>query len=133
MVVGTNSWVSVAEADNYLNQKLNTTSWATANKEGALVSAFYEIYNDPSLLIPKNSTNEKVKNAQIELAFWLVENITAWNKRKSLQSMGVKEFDIDNVKEVYNKNSSLPTFIDNMLQDFKSGGTIATFSRSIDD
>lgn len=132
LVVGTNSWVTIAEADSYIANKINSDSWTAIDKAKYLISAFYAIYTSPDLNIPKDSTNEKVKIAQMELAYWFLDNYTAWTKRQALQNMGVTEFRADGISEVYNNKGSLPFYILDMLKDFKTGSTIATFERDVE-
>lgn len=132
LVVGSNSWVTIAEADSYIADKINSGLWLTTDKAKYLISAFYAIYTSPDLNIAKESTNEKVKIAQIELAFWFIDNYNAWMKRQAIQGMGVTQFTADGIHESYNNKGSLPLFILDMLTDFKTGSTIATFERDVE-
>lgn len=134
--VGVNSWVTIAEADSYISNKINSNIWPLDNDTKAkyLIMAFYAIYTSPDLNIQKNSINEKVKISQMELALWFVGNYTAFSKRQALQSMGVTSFSADSVSENYNEKGSLtlPAFIKDLLSDFMHGSTVATFNRDVE-
>jgi hypothetical protein len=132
LVVGQNSWVTIAEADTYISNKINSGSWSTVDKAKYLITAFFAIFTSPDLSISKNETNEKVKLAQIELAFWYIDNYNSWMKRQSIQSMGVTSFSVDSIHESYNNKGSLPLYILDMLSDYKTGSTIATFDRDVE-
>ena len=133
LVVGTNSWVTVAEADSYLADKFGASAWsglANSIKEQSLITAFWWIYNNPNYNIAKSSTAEKVKNAQIELAWWIYNYYEEYRKREALISSGVKKFRIGEFSEDLN-NQSLPKIVTDMLEDELTnlGGSFPTVSR----
>jgi len=132
LILHTNSWVTIAEADNYLSDKFGASAWSlSTEKEALLVTAFYEIYTTPNITIPKNSTNERVKWAQIELAFWLLQHDQDRGIRESLQVMGVTSAKADDTQENYNCKFILPPTIANLLSDFMSGLQIGHVNRKI--
>lgn len=126
LVVGTNSWVNLTEANNYLQNRIDAQDWTlltSAQKESYLLTSFWKIYNNKNYTIAKTSDNEFVKNAQIEYANWLVKYLTEIEKREMLQNAGVSSFSISKFSESFNgKINSMPSFIADMLDDFYVGG-----------
>lgn len=136
IIVGTNSWVTLAEANLYLQNKLGADDWSTlsdSTKEQCLITAFWLIYTWPEVSIPKNSTDEKVKIAQIELAWWLYNHYSEWRERGALIAGGVKSFAISKWRETLNKQS-LPLEVQNLLDDslLNAGGYFPTFERELE-
>lgn len=92
IVVGTNSYVTVAEADAYFADQFGYESWeGETNKEGALISAcnqqldpYCEWYGYPTdenqaLAFPRSGDTEvpeSVKIAQMEIAYQMHSQIT---------------------------------------------------------
>lgn len=123
LVVGTNSWVTVAEADAYLADKWNAgTTWTgltNPQKESALITAFYWIRRRyPG--IPLVGVTDNVKNAQIELAWYIVNYYNAHVKRDSLYRQGVRKFKISKWSEDLSE-SQLPEAVQDLLEDFLTG------------
>lgn len=136
LVVGTNSWVTILEADDYLGDKWEASTWApltNTQKSQLLITAFWWIYNYSGVNIPKSSTNEKVKNAQIELAWWIYEYYQEYRKREALISSGVKSFSLPEWSETLGKQD-LPQNILDILGDelVNSGGYFPKFERELD-
>jgi hypothetical protein len=123
LVVGTNSWVTVAEADTYLSEKWEAgTTWSgltNAEKEAALITSYRWIKRKYPA-IPAASTNVNVKNAQIELAWYIVNFNEEHVKRSALYTQGVRKFKISKWSETLMK-SELPDGIDDLLEDFLTG------------
>lgn len=132
LTVGTNSWVTIAEADSYIADMYSNTGWAAADKDKLLITAFRRIYTCPDFSIAKTSTNELVKWAQIELAFWLLKNNNDMQKREALQSMNITSVRIDDMSESYDKGFILPPIVKNMLKDFASGSHIGVIDREVE-
>ena len=135
VVVGTNSWVTVAEADDYLEEKFSADAWATLSttiKSQCLITAFWWIYNYPSFNIPKSSTSENVKNAQIELAWWTYQYYTSYEKRGALISSGVTDFTLSKWKEELG-TQDIPQIVLDILDDeiIGKGGYFPTVSRGL--
>lgn len=132
-----NSWVTIIEAENYLADKVDAIIWTTnpSLNSNYLIEAFWLIYSSKMFSIAKTNTSEKVKNAQCEMAFWLKENWKDYNKRKALQDMGVKEFNIDTFRENYKDNSFgiFPNIVTGLLTDYiASADGYVTQTRDID-
>ena len=136
LTVGTNSWVTVIEADNYLSDKFGADGWSALSnnvKEQCLVTAFWWLYTYPGLNVPKTSTNEKIKTAQIELAWWVYNNYPEFEKRGVLIASGVEDFTLSKWKEKLGKQD-LPYFILNLIFELltDTGGFFPTFNRDLE-
>lgn len=136
ITVGQNSWITNAEADTYLDCKFGADAWATAtedNQNKAIISAFWAIYGNKNYSIAKTSTDEKVKNAQAETAFFILSYNAEMTKRKALQAAGVKEFEVSKFREKYDKSGSfLPPEAENLLNDFQAWSAVGTMTRTND-
>jgi hypothetical protein len=110
IVVGTNSWVTIAEADAYLENKANAENWfllpanpassGEASKESFLVEAYYRILYNPEFNgLTASLTNQDVKNAQIEFAFWLLNNYDDYLEREAKIASGIESFTFSKWKE----------------------------------
>ena len=136
LTVGTNSWVTIAEADTYLADKYGAGDWAgltNAVKSQLLITAFWSIYGSAEYTIAKSSTAELVKNAQIELAWYFYGYDSEIWKRLSLQGLGVQEFEISKFRERFTGDGAVfPPWVAGMLAGFLSVNEIATFSRELD-
>jgi hypothetical protein len=136
LTVGTNSWVTLSEANTYLADKFNADAWSSlsdSTKEKTLISAFWWIFNYPGVSIPKTSTAEKVKNAQIELAWWMYNYGLEYEKREALIAGGVTEFRLSKWMEKLSEQD-LPKRILNILDDelVNLGGYFPTFDRDLE-
>ena len=83
LIVGTNSWCSIGEADSYLTNKRNAYEWFNLGdtddpgvicKTSLLVSAYRRLINSAEFNIASSSTDDNVKNAQIEMAWFLYKH-----------------------------------------------------------
>ena len=111
LIVGQNSWVTVVEADAYLSDRINAEDWFGLNELGVsgevsrlslLMSAYYWLLNASQLELSSDLTDDNVKNAQIEAAFFLLEHYTALNQRRAAMSTGVEEFRLSTKREKLN-------------------------------
>jgi hypothetical protein len=136
LTVGVNSWVTVAEADTYFESKFGAGVWSTLTsdvKKQLLITAYTWIQSQTTFSISPSATATKVKVAQCEAAWFIYNNWTSYEKRRTLISSGVKSFDIGNYSEDLS-NSDFPKFISDILIDFvaRLGGTFPTVNRDID-
>jgi len=132
---GTNSWVTIAESDAYLVQKIGAGAWAglaDADKEPYLVTAFRALYYNKNYTIPITSTADAVKAAQIETAWFYYLYYTAVDKRAMLYSSGVREFQISKFMEKLEQGTYIPWITEGMLKDYVSWAAMATFERELD-
>lgn len=137
LTVGTNSWVTVAEADTYFADSFGRSAWSglsNAVKEQLLITSYRWIQQQRLFTIPATSTEEIVKQAQMELA-WFVYNYKAdYDKRSALYDGGVRKFKIEQFEEELAENS-FPSEIQDMLSDYitKGSGSFPKISRSLND
>lgn len=130
LVVGTNSYISIADADIYFACRIHSEVWSTAtddDKAKALISATRQIdrlsfkgrkiLTNQALAFPRYpqgyicSSNiqpsisidvpQKVKDATCEESYVLLKGIS---KRIELQQQGVKQARIGDIEEVYTGN-----------------------------
>ena len=120
IIVGTNSWCTIAFADTYFLEKWGASAWATLTnneKTQLLIHAYRWINQQASLSIPASSTEEIVKQAQCEIA-WYVYNYNAEHeKRRALSTQGVNSFRIG----AFSENLSgvkFPEWVIDMLEDY---------------
>jgi len=136
LTVGTNSFVTVLEADAYLAEKYGIgTDWTAlliAEKEQALITAYRWIMSLSDYSISPTSTAIKVKEAQIELAIYIVRDYSEYLKRRSLYSQGVRNFKISKWSETL-KKAGLPFEVENLLFDYLTGGEFPEFNRDLND
>lgn len=135
LVVGSNSWCSVAEADSYFDEKYGASAWASLSmddKERLLISAYRWINQQSFFSISASSTSGIVKQAQYEVA-WFIYNYKAdYDKRRALNASGVTSYRILDFSESL-KDAGFPEFIKSMLDDFiiEVGGTFPRISRDL--
>jgi hypothetical protein len=108
LTVGQNSWVTIAEADTYLTERIGAESWfdkadtddpGLTTKSSLLVTAFQWLMASPQLELSAGLTDSLVKNAQIESALFLMEHYNALNERRAAMSTGVTEFQLSKKME----------------------------------
>jgi hypothetical protein len=96
IVVGTDSWISLADADTFFNSHIGSSAWealSDADKEKYLKTAYRWIYYDSAFSVPATSTETAVKYGQCEAALFLINYYSEYDKRDALSAMGVKSFD----------------------------------------
>jgi hypothetical protein len=136
LILHNNSWATVIEADNYLADKFGADEWSAlsnTDKEKCLITAFWWIYAYPGVSILKTSTDEKVKIAQIVLAWFIYQYYVEYKKRESLISSGVKSFSLSRWSETLEKQE-LPQEVLALLDDalVNLGGYFPTFTRKLE-
>lgn len=95
ITVGTDSWVTLAEADTYFESHIASDPWdalSDTNKEKYLKTAYRWIYYDSAFPVPAASTETAVKYGQCEAALFLISYYTDWSKHDALLASGVKKF-----------------------------------------
>lgn len=136
LVVGTNSWATRVEADAYLTDRISTEDWfmledtppnpGEESKESYLVSAFRWFQGSAELTIPASSTDDNVKNAQIEGALFLMEHYMELNERRAAMATGVAEFAYSKRRERLEPSQiKIPDYIVGMILNFVSMNTTA--------
>lgn len=130
--VGVNSWVTIAEADSYLENKIGTGSWydlsdtpenpGDSSKESFLVTAYLFLINKPGLVLTSDSTDTNVKYAQIEFAYYLSNNYATFIADSDTLSKGLSSMTLSKWSESYSQsyysNFSLPTIVAILLSGY---------------
>jgi hypothetical protein len=133
LTVGVNSWVTLAEADDYKSEEFDSGSWTTltnTQKGQALITSFRWITRRTN--ISPAATADHIKYAQIELADYVADYHTEHLKRRALYAQGVRNFKISKWSEKL-EASDLPENVKDLLEDeLGLGGDFATFSREIE-
>jgi len=123
LLVGTNSWVTISEANDYLQHNIDAEEWFDLVAEGAkgaqsrenlLVTAYNEIQASPIISIDANSTDVNVKHAQVEMALFLLNNYDTIKSGRAAIASGLSAFTYSERSESYNVRdgggaSSLPS------------------------
>lgn len=142
LVVGTNSWVTIDEADDHLKHKIATTAWflldptgsdGAITKENLLITAFNELKGIPNVEISDSSTDENVKKAQIEYAWYYYNHYEEIDERRAAISNGVTSYKIDDRSENFNINNvGIPGFILGMLTQYVTSNQFADLKGEYD-
>ena len=137
IIVGTNSWITLAEADAYLDNKFEADNWTAAvqnYREQAIITSFWRIYGSSEYTISKASTDENVKNAQAETAYFILTYNSELSKRSALQATGVKSHSISKFSELYSGKvgTLLPQEAIDLLDAFQSFNPVGIISRDLD-
>ena len=102
ITIGTDSWVTLAEADTYFSERIGASAYWTAtltevDKEAALKTSYRQInslsYSFPTII------SDSMKFAQCEQALMLAAFADEMFRRASLQAQGVQVAGV--VKETY--------------------------------
>lgn len=124
LVIGSNSFVTLAEANSYFAEKYGASVWASltsANKEQLLISAYRWITRSSEVSVPPTATATNVKYAQIELAWYIYCYNEEHNKRSALYSQGVRSFNISKFSETLSQGG-LPDIVKDLLKDSLNTG-----------
>ena len=130
--VGTNSWVTISEADNYLTDRVGTSAWfalsdsaaaGTESKTTYLVTACQWLLSEYPDDLVVTLIDENLKKAQIEAALYLLNNYTDFAARSALSSQGVVEFEYSDVREKFNNSGiCLPPIVYGFISDLLYSG-----------
>lgn len=135
LVVNTNTWVTLAEADSYLEERLGADAWVSVsdtNKIQCLITAFRWINRDPNYTI--SVVTNSLKWAQIVLAWYVYNNLDEHEKRAALYNQGVRKFIVSRFHETLVKGG-LPEEVKDLLTDYayNAGGYLPVIEREIDE
>lgn len=136
LTVGSNSWVTVAEADAYLGDRIGTSDWfdlgdtpinpGDDSKETMLTSAFFIIRSAVDFEIALSSEDSAVKEGQIEMALFLLNNYEEWEKRLTMRSLGIEDFSFaDHSEKLVLDSSLIPINVKGKLASYYVGTGIA--------
>ena len=140
LVVGQNSWASVAEANTYLTDRIYADEWfnldssgnpGVVTKESLLVSSFNWLLGNSSFSLSSALTNDNVKQAQIEGALFLFKHYVELDERRAAKASGVTEFKISQRMEKLDGDIVVPSNISDLLSSYRQGN-IATLLGAYD-
>ena len=145
LVIGTDSWATVAEADTYLTNRIHADDWFALNtspavpgelaKESLLISAFRWLLYHPQLSLSAGSTDANVLSAQIEGALYLMNHYQEMDDRSAAIATGVTSFSLSKRTEDLDKRFlSIPNDIMGLLKSYMvtAGGAFATLKGEYD-
>ena len=119
IVVGTNSWVTEAEANTYFGGRIfSSENWTDAASDNipALITA-YNWLNSGGYSLPATAT-QGVQDAQCEMALFLLQHQPDLDLRMGLQVQGVIQAGV--VKERYREYNTIvlpvPPIVANLLE-----------------
>lgn len=124
IVVGTNSWATLAYAETYFTTRLNAdvfwnSTVTDAKKEAALITAYEFLMGCGEYSIASDSSDVAVKKAQCEMALFLLQHLADMDARKGIQAQGVSQAGI--VQETYDMSKvgemPLPPIVKRLLKD----------------
>jgi hypothetical protein len=119
LTIGTNTWISLEDANTYFDTRLNSDEWDESSSETkvkALVTAFNKISN-ADFDLPDEATTA-MEQAQCEMALFLLLHQADMDTRMGLQAQGVKSAGI--VQESYGDNvSGFPKVVEDLLKSVK--------------
>jgi hypothetical protein len=135
MTVGTDTWVTLDYANDYIDNLYGEANWpllSDPNKEKLLITAFRRLKN--KFGIAALSTATAVKDAQVITALFIINNFEDLKKREALQAMGVKSFTIAGFSETYTAADEyfIPPEAEALLSDYTSEVVIG-IERELDD
>jgi hypothetical protein len=125
IVVGENSWVTLTEANDYLESRIGASDWLSLTSDQQkklIISAFRWIYFSGKFSIAKTADSENVKNAQIEAAWWMNNYFEELEKRQAMQAGGVTSFKLSKWEEDYSGKTDFPETVKGLLEDFETSG-----------
>ena len=135
ITINTNSWVTLIEANDYLDEKSGATAWASLSdddKSRYLISAYRWINRMPDYEI--SVVTDNLKYAQIELAWYIYINGETHQKHEALQAQGVDTFRISKFSEDLSGKTDLPSIVKDLLDEYNTnaGGYFPLVERDVD-
>ena len=129
LVVSQNSWVTIAEADAYLTDRIDASSWfdlgdtgdpGATSKTTLLASSFQWLIGDPSLELSSTLTDDNVKNAQTEGALFLLKYSLELQAKRAFLSFGGKSFRLSRRAEGFTlQGLAIPVHIVGLLREYQ--------------
>ena len=135
LTVGSNSYVTVAQANTYLQDRMGTLAWFALEETGApgvtskevlLVTAYNWLLGSPTLDLPAVSSETLLMNAQIESALYLLTYYSGIDSRRAKRAQGVESFKLGDRSETFveGSQSEIPSNILGMLMEYSSLGGV---------
>jgi hypothetical protein len=132
LTVGTNTYVTLAEANAYLEGKFGADGWFSLTdtvKKQCLITAYRWIVR---LGVSPTSTANNVKSAQVELAWWIYQRYAEYEDREALYAGGVRDFTVLKWSEEL-EAPDVPSFIKDLIgEEIGLGGFFPEFSRELE-
>lgn len=135
LVVGTNSWVTVAEADTYFTLHIDGAKWTaltTDDKNKYLVTAYRWIFNNPGINVSATNSTQKVKDGQCQASLFLINYYDEYTKRDALIASGVKDFTYGKRREALSE-IKMPSFLLAYFDDYITAGGVSVFTLTPED
>lgn len=137
LAVGTNSWVTRAEANTYFEDRIETAPWdalTDADKDKYLVTAYRWLFHYTGITAPATADEDAVKYGQCEAALFLISFYDDYNNRAALYASGVRDFKKSKWEEELAK-ATLPDIIINYFDEagYWDGGEAAMVMLENDD
>ena len=111
IVIGVNSWATIAEADEYLTTKVGSGPWfglidspaspGDPSKESYLIMAFETLVYKPGYNLAPDNTDDNLKKAQIELAYYFVGNYAQFVEQSDMANRGLSSFTLSKWSESF--------------------------------
>jgi hypothetical protein len=120
-------WITLAEAETYMETRLGASNfWNTgAEKVAALQTAYNQLTSCNLFSFPETAV-AGMKNAQCEMALFLLQHQEDADARMGLQAQGVTQAGV--VQESYNLDNvdgiPIPAIVRSILQDYESASPI---------
>jgi hypothetical protein len=127
VIVGVNSWVTVAQADTYCAGKFGAAAWAglgITEKTQLLISATRWLMRQPTLSVSLADTAQVLRDAQCEAAWFIYNYQDEYERRRALISSGVKSFSILGFSESYG-DITFPAFLSEILYPYVTSTDIS--------
>ncbi len=123
IVVGTNSWVTEVEANTYFDDRVFSSEYWTdsaSDNSPALITA-YKWLNAGLYSFPETAT-QNMKDAQYEMAFFLLQHQPDLDLRMGLQAQGVIAAGV--VKEKYKDDNyvelPVPPLVQKLIESYET-------------
>ncbi len=123
ITVGTNSWVAEDEANTYFEGRIHGDDYWTNDADDnkpALITAYNWLMSGKYSLAASATAAQPIKDAQCEMAFFLLQHQPDLDLRMGLQVQGVIAAGV--VKERYKDDNSvelpIPPIVQQLLQDY---------------
>jgi hypothetical protein len=124
VVVGTNSWATIAEADSYFGSRAGSTAWfelpdtpptpGQDSKETFLATAFFWLLDYSGFALTAEASSSAVKRAQFEAALFLLQYREDYEARAAKIAGGVTQISMSKWSETLSEQT-LPKRITTIL------------------
>ncbi len=116
-------WLTLAEANTYMDERLGSDDFWDTEQEAKNTKALKTAHNRLQMgnwSFPEEET-QAMKNAQCEMALFLLQHLSDMDARTGLQAQGVTSAGI--VEEQYDKKSAtgFPPIIEELLKSLEKG------------